>query len=165
MLVTQSVTHSVQRTPRPGGQCRRTSERFSAVSLPSLLYRWQNTENLWDPKHSQRIRKSKLLPRVVGEWPSSTNIQDSYLHLKKCYKETSIWRERLVVTSSVHTNTCKFTVVNIHLLHLNDIHLNSYSVPSWHSGNRTRASLEPPLETPFWFVAALVNKLVRLAFK
>ena len=51
------------------------------------------------------------------------------------------------------------TFAAIHLLHLNDTHLNSYSIPSWYSGNRTWASLDllwnPPL-----FVAALVNKLV-----
>ena len=36
----------------------------------------------------------------------------------------------------------------------------SAALPSWYSGNRTWVSLDPPLETPLWFVAALVNRLV-----
>ena len=36
----------------------------------------------------------------------------------------------------------------IHLLHLNYTHLNSYSVPSWYSGNRTWTSLDSPFGNP-----------------
>ena len=48
----------------------------------------------------------------------------------------------------------------IHLLHLNDTHLNSYSFPSWYPGKRTWSSLDPLWKSRLWFVAALVNKLV-----
>src|SRR6218665_397623 len=48
----------------------------------------------------------------------------------------------------------------IQLLHLYDTHLNSYSVPSWYSGNRPWAALDPTFGNPPLFVAALVNKLV-----
>jgi len=36
----------------------------------------------------------------------------------------------------------------IQILHLNDTHLNSYSVPSWYSGNRPWAALDPTFGNP-----------------
>ena len=56
----------------------------------------------------------------------------------------------------ISSNTPTLTHLIIYPLHLNDTHLNSYSVPSWYSGNLTWTSLDRHL----WFVAAPVNELV-----
>ena len=76
-----------------------------------------------------------------------------YLHHRHChsqdigllYPSPSGLSLKIKMSSNTHTPTHLI----IHILHLNDTHLNSYTAPSWYSGNRTRASLDPPLETPF----------------
>ena len=47
------------------------------------------------------------------------------------------------------SNTPTLTHLIIPPPHLNNTHPNSYSVPSWYSGNRTRASLDPLWKPPF----------------
>src|SRR6218665_3033564 len=69
-----------------------------------------------------------------------------YLHHRHChsqdigllYPSPSGLSLKIKMSSNTHTPTHLI----IHILHLNDTHLNSYTAPSWYSGNRTRASLD-----------------------
>src|SRR6218665_4002385 len=77
--------------------------------------------------------------------PPSLPITRHYLHPAPLSVTPWAFHSTLNVISS---NTPPLTHLIIHPLHLNDTHLNSYSVSSWYSGNRPWAALDPTFGNP-----------------
>src|SRR6218665_941429 len=72
------------------------------------------------------IKKDKLILDFLKKQLRTFQPRDDYKELL-----------HLGILFLISSNTPILTHLIIHLLHLNDTHLNSYSDPSWYSGNRT----------------------------
>ena len=83
---------------------------------------------------------------------TSKCVQMDPQQLPETSKFYSIFNKRDMQKTAGGGSTEQFRLSHliIHLLHLNDTHLNRYSVPFWYSGNRTLASLDPPFGKPLF---------------
>jgi len=139
-----SVLVEICQLPSEAGPCFASKRRyfFDTASSTCQLFTYGGCKG-----NANRFLTLENCQRVCGTlWPAVTRVES----------------EAVITTAPARTeieSDGRFKAV-IHLLHLNDTHLNSYSIPSWYSWNRTWAYLDSVWKTPLWFVAALVNKLV-----
>ena len=102
-----------------------TPGHFSSHVLHSPNRAISITARLWNDLRPE-LRTISLPP------PPSLSITRHHLHPPPLYVTPG-----LPLKIKISSNTPTLTHLIIHLLHLNDTHLNSYAVQSWYSGNRT----------------------------
>src|SRR6218665_4122750 len=112
-------------------------ERASSCPQIKLLHRFSTA---WNTINAQVFESAISDDQLVTELdPIKKDILDFLKKLLRTFQPRDDYKEllHLGILFLISSNTPTLTHLIIHLLHLNYTHLNSYSEPSWYSGNRT----------------------------